>query len=143
MILLDTNVVSELMRPTPDAAVLAWAKLRDIEDMATTVITVAEIGAGLECLPTGARRTDLQRRWDSLLAEGFAGRIMGLDKDAATMYGELFAQRQRAGRSIGAFDLLISAIARVRDLEVATRNVRDFEDCGVKVINPWSAPARG
>jgi predicted nucleic acid-binding protein len=143
MILLDTNVVSELMRPTPDAAVLAWARLRDIEEMATTVITVAEIGAGLECLPKGARRNDLQRRWDSLLAEGFAGRIMGLDKDAATMYGHLFAQRQHAGRSTGAFDLLICAIARVRDLEVATRNVRDFDDCGVKVINPWLAPTRG
>lgn len=142
MILLDTNVVSELMRPAPDAAVVAWVKDRDIEDMATTVVTVAEICAGMACLPSGARRKDLQARWDRLLAVGFGARILGLDKDAAAMYGELFARRQRAGRSIGAFDLLISAIARVRGLDVATRNVRDFEDCGVKVINPWSAPSR-
>ena len=142
MILLDTNVVSELMRPNPDAAVFGWVKAQDIEDMATTVVTVAEICAGIACLPIGARRRGLQSRWDSLLADGFGGRILGLDKDAATMYGELFAQRQRAGRSIGAFDLLISAIARVRGLDVATRNVRDFKDCGVNVINPWTDPTR-
>ena len=142
MILLDTNVVSELMRPAPDPAVLAWVEDRDIEKMATTVVTVAEICAGIACLPTGARRKDLQTRWDRMQADGFGARILGVDKDAATMYGELFAQRQRAGRSVGAFDLLISAIARVRGLQVATRNVRDFEDCGVKVINPWSAPTR-
>jgi predicted nucleic acid-binding protein len=142
MILLDTNVVSELMRPTPDATVFGWVKVRDIEEMATTVVTVAEICAGIACLPTGARRNSLQTRWDRLLADGFGARILDLDRDAATVYGELFARRQRAGRSIGAFDLLICAIARVRGLDVATRNVRDFEDCGVKVINPWSAPTR-
>jgi predicted nucleic acid-binding protein len=142
MILLDTNVVSELMRRTPDVSVLAWIEAHDIEDMATTAVTVAEISAGVACLPAGARRRDLSARWDRLLADGFGGRILGLDTQAASVYGELFARRQRAGRSTAAFDLLIAAIARIHDLELATRNVRDFEDCDVRVINPWSGPAR-
>jgi predicted nucleic acid-binding protein len=140
MIRLDTNVVSELMRPTPDVSVLAWIEGHDIEDMAT--VTVAENSADVAWLPAGARRRDLSARWDRLLADGFGGRILGLDTQAASVYGELFARRQRAGRSTAAFDLLIAAIARIHDLELATRNVRDFEDCDVRVINPWSGPAR-
>ncbi len=139
MILLDTNVVSELMRPAADAAVLAWVRGRKIDELATSVVTVAEIGAGMACLPASARRRDLMARWDRLLSDGFGARILALDKDAATVYGELFARRQRAGRSTGAFDLLIAAIARVHGATVATRNVRDFEDCDVGVVNPWSS----
>jgi predicted nucleic acid-binding protein len=142
MILLDTNVVSELMRPNPDKTVLAWLRSRDLDEWATSVITVAEICAGLALLPSGTRRRDLQVRWERLLADGFGERILALDNSAAMAYGELYAQRQRAGRPASAFDLLIAAIARTHDIVVATRNVRDFEDCGVKVINPWSVPTR-
>ena len=141
MILLDTNVVSELMRTVPDAAVLAWTKTRANDELATSVVTVAEIGAGLACLPAGARRRDLLARWSRLQDEGFGERIFGLDRTAAKMYGELFAQRQRAGRAAAAFDLLIAAIAHIHGMAVATRNVRDFEDIGVQIINPWTAAA--
>jgi len=139
MILLDTNVVSELMRPTPDASVLAWTKAQAVDELATSVVTVAEIGAGLACLPSGARRRDLVARWSRLQDDGFGERIFGLDHAAAKVYGELFAQRQRAGRTTAAFDLLIAAIAHTNRLAVATRNVRDFEDCGIQIINPWTA----
>ena len=139
MILLDTNVVSELMRPAPDAKVLAWTRAQASEELATSVITVAEIGAGLSCLPAGGRRRDLVARWSRLRDDGFGARIFGLDLDAAKAYGEIFAQRQRSGRSAAAFDLLIAAIAQAHGLVVATRNVRDFEDCGVQLINPWTA----
>jgi predicted nucleic acid-binding protein len=141
MILLDTNVVSELMRPTPDAGVMAWIKAQANDELSTSVVTVAEIGAGLACLPAGARRRDLVARWSRLQDDGFGERIFGLDHAAAKMYGELFAQRQRAGRATAAFDLLIAAIAQVHGLALATCNVRDFEDCGVQIINPWAAAA--
>lgn len=141
MILLDTNVVSELMRPAPDVAVLAWTRAHAIEELATSVVTVAEIGAGLACLPVGARRRDLVTRWSRLQDDGFGGRIFGLDLAASRVYGELFALRQRTGKAAAAFDLLIAAIARVHGLAVATRNGRDFEGCGVQIINPWTAVA--
>lgn len=138
MILLDTNVVSELMRPAPDAKVLAWTRAQAADELATSVVTVAEIGAGLSCMPVGARRRDLVARWSRLRDEGFGARIFGLDLEAAKAYGEIFAQRQRSGRPAATFDLLIAAIAQVHGLVVATRNVRDFEDCGVQFINPWT-----
>jgi len=139
VILLDTNVVSELMRPVPDAKVLAWTRAQASEALATSVITVAEIGAGLSCLPVGARRRDLVARWSRLRDDGFGVRIFGLDLEAAKAYGDIFAKRQRSGRPAAAFDLLIAAIAQAHGLVVATRNVRDFEDCGVRFINPWTA----
>ncbi len=138
MILLDTNVVSELMRPAPDAGVLAWTRAQAVDQLSTSVVTVAEIGAGLACLPVGARRRDLMARWSRLQDDGFGKRIFGLDHAAAKAYGDLFALRQRAGRSTAAFDLLIAAIAYVHGLAVATRNLRDFDDCGVQLINPWA-----
>ena len=141
MILLDTNVVSELMRRAPDVAVLAWTRAHADDELATSVVTVAEIGAGLACLPAGARRRDLMARWSRLQEDGFGDRIYGLDLAAAAGYGELFALRQRAGRAAAAFDLLIAAIARAHGLAVATRNVRDFDGCGVQIINPWTAVA--
>jgi toxin FitB len=107
MILLDANVVSELMRPAPDAGVLARTKAQANDELATSVLTVAEIGAGLACLPAGARRRDLVARWSRPQDDGFGERIFSLDHVAATVYGELFAHRQRAGRAAAAFDLLI------------------------------------
>lgn len=142
MIVLDTNVVSELMRPAPDASVLAWVAGHGIDELSTSAVTVAEISAGLASLPAGARQRDLQGRWQRLLTDGFGARILALDSEAATMYGELFARRQRAGRPAAAFDLLIAAIARTHGFGIATRNVRDFDDCDVQVVNPWSAAGR-
>lgn len=139
MIVLDTNVVSELMKTSPDARVQAWLSACRGDELATTSITVAEVGAGIEVLPSGARQHDLRARWQQMLAQGFGDRIYAFDKAAATVYGELFARRQRAGKPTGAFDLQIAAIAQVRGCRLATRNTGDFAGFGVEVINPWSA----
>ncbi len=139
MILLDTNVVSELMRPAPAAAVLGWLRAQRAEDVATTAIALAELCAGLALLPAGARKRDLQSRLDLLFARGFAGRVFGFTAPAASVYGDLFAARQRSGRPAAAFDLLIAAIAVAHGFVVATRNVADFHGCGVPLVNPWTA----
>jgi hypothetical protein len=139
MIVLDTNVVSELMKSNPSAGVSAWLAGFGGDELATTSVTVAEICAGIEVLPAGARRRGLQERWQQMLEQGFGDRIFAFDKQAAKVYGELFAQRERAGRPGNPFDLQIVSIARARGCAVATRNVRHFDDCGVEVINPWSA----
>lgn len=139
MILLDTNVVSELMRTLPNAAVLQWVDAQAPEDLATTTLTVAEIGAGLAVMPAGARQTDLRSRAARLLAQGFGERIFGFDLAAAAVYSDLFALRRSIGRPPSAFDLLIAAIAHARGMAVATRNVSDFAGCGLQLINPWDA----
>jgi toxin FitB len=139
MIVLDSNVVSELMKSTPDTGVTNWLTACPGDQLATTSITVAEIGAGIEVMPQGARKRGLQALWFQLLADGFGDRVYSFDRDAATVYGELFALRRRAGKPGSPFDLQIVSIARTRGCSVATRNVKHFEDCGVEVINPWSA----
>lgn len=137
MILLDTNVVSELMRPVPAPAVQRWLDKQDAASLATTTITVAELGAGLALLPAGAKQQDLRARAASLISQGFGDRIFGFDLDAASAYGGLLAQRRRMGRAPSGFDMLIAAIAHARGMAVATRNVADFEGCGLLLINPW------
>jgi predicted nucleic acid-binding protein len=137
MMLLDTNVLSELMRPVPSPMVLNWLRRQRHADLHTSAIAEAELRAGLAVLPDGARRRDLQRRLDALLSTGFEQRIVGFDSSAAAIYAELRALRQRAGRPVGGFDLLIAATAKVRGWSVVTRNVADFEECGLVLLNPW------
>ena len=137
MILLDTNVMSELMRPAPAPAVQRWLDAQDPASLATTTVTVAELGAGLALLPAGAKQQDLRARAASLFMQGFGDRIFGFDLDAASAYGGLLAQRRRLGRPPSGFDLMIAAIAHTRGMAVATRNVTDFEGCGLSLINPW------
>ena len=127
MILLDTHVVSELMRCAPAPAVQRWLDVQDAASLATTTITVAESGAGLALLPAGAKQQDLRARAASLLSQGFGDWIFGFDLDAASACGNLFAQRRRMGRPPSGFDLLIAAIAHTRGMAVATRNVAGFE----------------
>lgn len=139
MIVLDTNVVSELMRAVPEAAVLSWLRRRDSAQLATTTITVADIGAGLAVLPEGQRRRDLASRWDRLRQAGFGQRVFASDEAAAAVYGEIYAARRRIGRPAGGFDLRIAAIARCRKAAVATRNVGEFDGCRVDLVDPWTA----
>lgn len=141
MILLDTNVVSELMRPLPNAVVLRWLDAQTPDELATTTLTVAEIGAGLAVMPAGARQTDLRGRAAQLLTQGFGDRVFGFDMAAAAVYSSLFALRRNIGRPASGFDLLIAAIAHARGMAVATRNVADFDGCGLRLINPWDAVA--
>jgi toxin FitB len=137
MILLDTNVISEAMLPSPSAAVMAWLATRPIFDLATTTISVAEIGFGLARLPFGRRRTERERLFRNILERSFGSRIFGFDRLAADCYGELIAMRERAGRPLEGPDGFIAAIALSRDLEVATRDIGGFEGCGFNVVNPW------
>lgn len=139
MMLLDTNVLSELMRPVPSPVVLNWLRRQRHADLHTSAIAEAELRAGLAVLPEGARRRDLERRLDALLSTGFAQRIVGFDSSVAAIYAELRAMRQRAGRPVGGFDLLIAATGKARGWPVVTRNVADFDGCGLVLVNPWEA----
>ena len=137
MIILDTNVVSELMRPAGDPRVLSWMRETSEGDLATTAITVAEIEYGLARLPDGSR-ADALRTAASGLWESFATTILPFDVAAARNYGSLMAARDRAGRPTSAFDAQIAAIAKVHRAKVATRNVADFQGMGLKLIDPWA-----
>ena len=136
MIILDTNVVSELMRPAGDPRVLNWMLETGDGDLATTAITVAEIEYGLARLPDGSR-ADALRTAAAALWESFATAILPFDTAAARDYGALMAARERAGRPTSAFDAQIAAIAKVYKAKVATRNVADFQGMGLKLIDPW------
>jgi toxin FitB len=138
MIILDTNVISELMRARPEQAVVDWFRVRSLLEMATTTINLAEIRRGLARLPFGRRRRDLEVTFNSLAARGFADRVFDFDASAADAYGDLAEERERAGRRLEGFDGLIAAIAKSRGMPIATRNTNDFVGCGIDVINPWS-----
>ena len=137
MIILDTNVVSEVMSHTPNPAVMEWLRRTPTETLAITSLTVAEIEFGLARLPIGKRRDDLRSRFDAYLARGFADRVLYFDDIAARQYAVMAAHRMSVGRPFDAFDLMIAAIARARNFEVATRDEDGFADVGVTVINPW------
>ena len=137
MIVLDTNVISEAMRPAPDAAVMAWLRAQPLAEIATTTVCLAEIDYGLCRIPQGRRRKDLEEKLRTFLARGFRDRMLPFDEAAARLYGSIVTTRQGMGRPIDAFDAMIAAIARSRLAAVATRNVADFEGCGVTVLDPW------
>jgi len=138
MIVIDTNVISEVMRPDSDARVMGWLRSQPLGSLATTSVTVAEIRYGLARLGQSRRRAEREAKFEAFLARGFAGRVYGFDIEAANAYGELVADRDRGGRPLEGFDGLIAAIARVRGHAIATRDVADFQGCGVPVINPWN-----
>lgn len=138
MIILDTNVISEIMRPQPELKVMEWLRKQPLDSLATTAITLAEIRYGLGRLPQGQRRRSLQERFQAFLVRGFGDRIMAFDAAAAEAYSSIAIERERTGRPIDAFDAMIAAIARVNSASVATRDVAGFEGCGVVVINPWN-----
>jgi toxin FitB len=139
VIVLDTNVVSEAMRPAPSDAVLRWMAAQPSAGLFTTTVTQAEILFGLALLPDGRRRNDLLVAAERMFAEDFAGRVLPFDTAAALAFAPIAAGRRRMGRPTGAFDAQIAAIARSRGASLATRNVADFLDCGLSIINPWDA----
>jgi predicted nucleic acid-binding protein len=138
MIVLDTNVASEVMKPKPSAQVLSWIAAHPRESLFITTITQAEILYGVEIPPAGKRRTALQEDIDGILDVEFAGRILPFDEQAARAFSRIAAKRRTGGRPIAAFDAQILAIAFSRGASVATRDVRDFEGCVVTVLNPWA-----
>lgn len=141
MIILDTNVVSELMKAHPDDRVLAWISARPASVLHITSITQAEILHGILLLPPGKRRTAIQAAAEAMFENEFEHRIQPFDSAAAIDYARIAAERRKAGRPISQLDAQIAAIARCRRGTIATRNVQDFEDCGVPVANPWQGDA--
>ncbi len=139
MIILDTNVVSEVMRARPASAVLTWLAAQASLDAFTTSITRAEVFFGVERRPEGGRRQRLGDAARIVFDRDFRDRVLPFDDDAAAHYAPISAARERLGRRIAQFDAQIAAIARLRGASLATRNVVDFRDCGIDIIDPWSA----
>jgi predicted nucleic acid-binding protein len=138
VIVLDTNVLSELMRSQPHPVVTAWVAAQPREKLYTTSVTQAEILYGIAALPEGRRRTALAITAEAMFSEDFASRILSFDGAAATYYAEIVTTRQRAGNPIEALDAQIAATARAARADIATRDVNGFEACGLTVINPWT-----
>jgi len=141
MIILDTNVISEVMLPSPSPAVLAWLRGVPIFDLATTTVCLAEIGYGLARLPFGRRRSEREALFNNYRVQVFENRIFAFDALAADTYGELVAARERSGRPLAGPDGFIVAIAASRGFGIATRDIRGFEGCGLDLVNPWEAGA--
>ncbi|HUQ38932.1 MAG TPA: type II toxin-antitoxin system VapC family toxin [Acidimicrobiales bacterium] len=138
MIVVDTNVVAELMRPEPNEVVRRWSLAQQSGESYTTAITLAEILYGIERLPSG-RRKDLLRATASDIFSTFGDRVLPFDADAAAQYPLIVEGRDRLGRPIEGFDAQIASICRVGQAALATRNVKDFEHTGIEVVDPWLA----
>ena len=139
MIVVDTNVISELMRPEPNSKVLAWVAAQPRAQLYTTHINQIEILYGVAVLPEGRRRDALKAAADGMFAEDFAGRLLSFGASAATRYAEIMLARRRIGKPIEGFDALIAAIALAAGATVATRDVGGFSDCGLAIVDPWTA----
>lgn len=138
MIVVDTNVLSELMRETPNASVRRWLEAQVPTRLFTTSICEAELLYGVALLPSGRRRTSIQLAAEAIIGE-FGGRVLAFDSSAARAFAIVASERRSLGRPIGEADAQIASIARVHGATVATRDVADFADCGVSVVSPWSA----
>jgi predicted nucleic acid-binding protein len=139
MIILDTDVASALMRPARDARLVAWLDQRPSESLWLTAVTVFELRYGVEALPDGRRRDGLDRAVARALSDDFAGRVLPLDEAAAAIAASLAVSRKRQGRPIEIRDTLIAGIVLSRRAELATRNIRHFQDLDVPVIDPFAA----
>lgn len=136
MIILDTNVLSELMRKVAEKRVLKWIEAQSSASLFTTALTEAEVLYGLASMPTGKRRKALEDAAAGLFSD-FEPRILAFDSAAARAYAQIVLGRTKAGRPMSVIDAQIAAIARSRGAHLATRNHGDFEDCGVDLIDPW------
>ena len=139
MILTDTNVLSEVLLLLPDPCVARWMSNVPRRQIWTCTIVVAELLTGIEVIPPGRKQAELALAVHEMVARDFAGQILSFDLRAARQYAVIRAKRQKMGRPIKELDAQIAAIAAVHGATLATRNARDFEDCGIKVINPWEA----
>ena len=142
MIVLDTNVLSTLMRKLPDAAVVRWLDRQPAESIWITSVTLFEARLGLALLPDGKRRAALASAFARLLEEDLQNRVLDFDTGAAIEAAELAARRQRAGRPVDIRDTQIAGIALARRAALATRNARHFADLKINVIDPWRVPGR-
>lgn len=136
-LLLDTNVVSELIREVPHSAVVDWQAIQPLESLFISTISEAEMRIGAEILPAGRRRQTLTIAIEMFIWDAFQNRVRPFDRQAAREYAEIVATRKRLGRQISPFDGQIAAIARSQGMAIVTRNEKDFEAVGIKIINPW------
>lgn len=139
MIILDTNVVSELARQAPEPSVTGWLDSLPQAGVGISAITVAELLYGVARLPVGRRRSVLARTIEKLVTELFGGRVWPFDVRAAACYALIVSDRERRGRRISAADAQIAAVCRASGALLATRNTRDFVHTGIELINPWRA----
>ena len=137
MIILDTNVVSEPLKPQPNPNVLEWLDCQAVGTLFLTTLTFAELNAGIEILPAGKRRTQLHHALTARVMPLFEGRVLSFEQAAATAFGRIYASAQAVGNPIDFADCAIAAIATSRRYIVATRNARDFKGTGTELINPW------
>jgi toxin FitB len=137
MIILDTNIVSEFMRPQPNGAVVQWLGAQVVETTYTTAITLAELQLGLATMPKGQRQEMLADRISKLETQSFNGRCLPFDAKAAHSYAKITAHRRAIGRPISQSDAMIAAIARSLSMTLATRNTGDFVATDIKLHNPW------
>jgi toxin FitB len=140
VIVLDTNILSDLMRSEPAAAVFAWVSAQPRATLYTTSVSKAEILYGIAVLPEGRRHLALAAAAEAMFADDFEGRVLPFDEVAAVDYAEIVAARRREGRPIEAFDAQIAATARVAGAGLATRDTGDFAGCGLTLVNPWTVP---
>lgn len=138
MMVLDTNVVSELMRAAPESAVLNWLDAQPSSELWLTAVVAAELMFGVARLPEGGRKQQLAHNVAAMLEQDFAGQVFAYDLAAASIYAELVAQRERAGRPIAMADAQIAAICLAHGASLVTRNEKDFDGLGLMVINPWN-----
>lgn len=143
MMVLDTNVISELMRAAPAESVMKWMADQPSASLYTTTITQAEILFGVALLPEGRRRDSLLAAAEQMFEIDFAEKLLAFDSAAARAFAILASDRQRKGRPAGALDIQVAAIAQSRGAGVVTRNVAHFEGAGVAVIDPWTVAAKG
>ena len=139
MTVLDTNVISELMKRAPAVRVTTWIASQPATSLYTTSVTQAEILHGIMLLPSGRKRSALEAAADAMFREDFAGRILPFGSDAAQAYARIATDRRRLGLPVSVFDAQNAGIARASGAAIATRNVTDYDGCGVRVVNPWGA----
>ena len=139
MIVLDTNVLSALMRPEEDVLAVRWFNGQPRLSIWTTAVTLLEIRSGILMLPKGRRRETLNERFDRILRDLLEQRILPFDIDAAEKSAEIYAVQQKTGRNVGVRDTQIAGIAMSRNATLATRNTRHFDDLGIPLVDPWSA----
>jgi predicted nucleic acid-binding protein len=139
MIVFDTNVISETMRPAPEATVLRWVRSIPHREIWTCTVVLAELFSGVDLMPTGKRQQPLREKMEQLVPALFLNQNLTFDLSAARDYGPILATRKASGRPIDQFDAQIAAIAKANGATLATRNTADFEDCGIELVNPWEA----
>jgi len=142
-VLLDTNALSEILRSSSDPAVIRWFASQAQDQLFVSAVTQAEMELGAGLLPRGKRQQKLQAALQELFEQDFAGRVLPFDGRSVPHYAEIVVARRAAGRPISQFDAQIAAIALQHGMALATRNTRDFEGCGLRLIDPWSTRGQG